>query len=150
VFVPGVYALWQDLAIGGFRPICGGEENPVSHDKSFKRARSDWTEVVLVCRKCSKKLDGGFGEDGDEKLAKVLRKALKTGKGRKARVGVVEVGCFDVCPKNAVVALRASNPGDWVVVPRGASTQAVVQRLGLRGAPTNDDSPVLRVVESLK
>jgi hypothetical protein len=59
----------------------------VSHDKPFKRARSDWTEVVLVCRKCSKKLDGGFGEDGDEKLAKVLRKSVKAkggGKGRKA------------------------------------------------------------------
>lgn len=106
----------------------------MSHDKPFKRARSDWTEVVLVCRKCSKKLDGGFGEDGDEKLSKVLRKAVKAqggGKGRKARVGVIEVGCFDVCPKNAVVAVRASNPGDWVVVPRGAPTATVTERLGL-------------------
>jgi predicted metal-binding protein len=106
----------------------------VSHDKPFKRARSDWTEVVLVCRKCSKKLDGGFGEDGDEKLAKALRKGLKApggGKGRKARVGVIEVDCFDVCPKNAAVAVKASNPGEWVVVPRGASTEAVTERLGL-------------------
>lgn len=121
----------------------------MSHDKPFKRARSDWTEVVLVCRKCSKKLDGGFGEDGDEKLAKVLRKDLKTGKGRKARVGVLEVGCFDVCPKNAVVAVRASKPGDWAVVPRGASTKAVVERLGLQDAPSVDP-PVLRVVEPFK
>ena len=106
----------------------------MSHDKPFKRARSDWTEVVLVCRKCSKKLDGGFGEDGDQRLAKALRKSLKasgSGKGRKAKVAVIEVGCFDVCPKNAVVAVRASNPGDWVVVPRGALTQAVTGRLGL-------------------
>ncbi len=106
----------------------------MSQDKPFKRARSDWTEVVLVCRKCSKKLDGGFGEDGDEKLSKVLRKAVKAqggGKGRKARVGVIEVGCFDVCPKNAVVAVRTSNPGDWVVVPRGAPTATVTERLGL-------------------
>jgi predicted metal-binding protein len=106
----------------------------VSHDKPFKRARSDWTEVVLVCRKCSKKLDGGFGQDGDEKLAKALRRSVKAaggGKGRKAQVAVIEVGCFDVCPKNAVVAVRASNPGEWVVVPRGASTRAVSERLGL-------------------
>jgi len=102
----------------------------VSHDKPFKRARSDWTEVVLICRKCARKLDGGFGPDGDERLAKLLRKALKA-KGRKARVGIVEVGCFDVCPKNAVVAVRASNPGDWVIVPRGASTESVTRRLGL-------------------
>jgi predicted metal-binding protein len=107
----------------------------VSHEKPFKRARSDWTEVVLVCRKCSRKLDGGFGEDGGQRLAKALRKGVKGqgGKGRKARVAVIEVGCFDVCPKNAVVAVRASNPGDWVVVPRGASTAAVTRRLGLPG-----------------
>lgn len=104
----------------------------MSHDKPFKRARSDWTDVVLVCRKCSKKLDGGFGDDGDQRLAKALRKSLKEGgKGRKAKVGVIEVDCLDVCPKNAVMVVKASNPGDWVVTPRGASTQAVMERLGL-------------------
>ncbi len=118
----------------------------MSHDKPFKRARSDWTDVVLVCRKCSKKLDGGFGESGDQKLAKTLRKQVG-GKGRKAKVGVIEVGCFDVCPKNAVVAVRASNPGDWVVVPRGASTRAVTVRLGLDGARADIGSPIPRVVE---
>lgn len=116
--------------------MCGRQprQDPVSHDKPFKRARSDWTEVVLVCRKCSKKLDGGFGEDGDQRLAKALRKGVKSsggGKDRKARVAVIEVGCFDVCPKNAVVAVKASNPGDWLVVPRGAPTRAVTERLGI-------------------
>jgi predicted metal-binding protein len=123
----------------------------VSQDKPFKRARADWTEVILVCRKCSKKLEGGFGEDGDEKLAKVLRKSVKAqggGKGRKARVGVIEVGCFDICPKNAVVAIRGSKPGDWVVVPRGVSTKAVMARFGLDGPPTDVGPPILRVVES--
>jgi len=122
----------------------------VGHDTPFKRARSDWAEVVLVCRKCSKKLDGGFGEDGDQKLAKVLRKsvtAMGGGKGRKARVGVIEVGCFDVCPKNAVVVVKASNPGDWVIVPRDASAKAVTARLGLDGSPMEVGPPILRVVE---
>lgn len=118
--------------------MCGWQprQDPVSHDKPFKRARSDWTDVVLVCRKCSRKLDGGFGEDGDQKLAKALRKSFKVlggGKGRKAKVGVIEVDCLDVCPKNAVVAVKASSPGDWVVVPRGAATHAVTERLGLNG-----------------
>ena len=112
----------------------------MSHDKPFKRARSDWTEVVLVCRKCSKKLDGGFGDDGDQKLAKALRKSFG-GKGRKAKVGVIEVGCFDVCPKNAVVVVKASNPGDWVVAPRGASTRAVTERLGLGESPVEAPAP---------
>ena len=106
----------------------------MSHEKPFKRARSDWTEVVLVCRKCSKKLDGGFGDDGDQRLAKVLRKR-GGGKGRKAQLGVIEVDCLDICPKNAVVAVKASSPGDWVVVPRGATTTAVFERLGLAALP---------------
>jgi predicted metal-binding protein len=123
-------------------------QDPVSHDKPFKRARSDWTEVVLVCRKCSKKLDGGFGEDGDEPLAKVLRKAMKPkggGKGRKARVGVIEVGCFDVCPKNAVVAVRASKPGDWVIVPRGAATRAVTERLALANTDAHSNQGLAKI-----
>lgn len=105
-------------------------------DKPIKRVKADWSEVVLVCRKCSKKLKGGFGDDGDEKLAKVLRKAIGAkGKGRKASAAVIEVDCLDVCPKGAVVAVKASAPREWVVVPRGASTSSVVERLGLGGQP---------------
>lgn len=104
-------------------------------DKPIKRVKADWREVVLVCRKCSKKLDGGFGEDGDQKLAKALRKALGAkGKGRKARAAVIEVDCLDVCPKGAVVAVRASAPKDWAVVPRGTPVKTVVERLGLEPA----------------
>jgi hypothetical protein len=44
---------------------------------------------------------------------------------------VIEVDCLDVCPKGAVVAVRASAPKEWAVVPRGASIKAVVERLGL-------------------
>lgn len=98
----------------------------------IKQVRADWDEVVLVCRKCSRKLDGGFGADGDQKLAKVLRKVLGAkSKGRKARTAVVEVDCLDVCPKNAVVAVRAATPKAWAVIPRGTSARAVAERLGL-------------------
>lgn len=101
-------------------------------DKPIKRVKAEWTEVVLVCRKCSKKLNGGFGEDGDQKLAKALRKAVGAkGKGRKAWISVLEVDCLDVCPKDAVVALRASAPSDWAVVRRGTPIEAVVERLEL-------------------
>ncbi|NQE60711.1 (2Fe-2S) ferredoxin domain-containing protein [Caulobacter sp. RHG1] len=103
-------------------------------EKPIKRVKADWSEVVLVCRKCSKKLDGGFGADGDQKLSKALRKAIGAkSKGRKAKAAVIEVDCLDVCPKGAVVAVRASAPKDWAVIPRGASMTAVVERLGLGG-----------------
>lgn len=103
----------------------------MSKARSIKAVKTDWSQVVLVCRKCSRKLDGGFGQDGDQKLGKALRRAVGGGKGRKARVGVIEVGCFDLCPKDAVVIANASRPGEWVVVPRGTPVAAVTERLGL-------------------
>ena len=67
--------------------------------------RSRWGKAVLVCAKCSKKLDGGFGDSG-KPLAKALRRHLKLKNGPKARAGVVEVKCLDVCPKGAVLVLE--------------------------------------------
>ncbi|USQ97508.1 (2Fe-2S) ferredoxin domain-containing protein [Caulobacter sp. RL271] len=105
--------------------------------RPIKRVKADWREVVLVCRKCSKKLKGGFGADGDQTLAKALRKALGvkgTGRktpNRKASAAVIEVDCLDVCPKGAVVVVRASAPGEWVVTPRGTPVAAVLARLEL-------------------
>jgi len=75
--------------------------------KSFKISKTRWSEVVLVCRKCSKKLDGGFGPDGD----KTLKKAL--------------------CPKDAVVAVNARRPEELLIVPAGADLFEVKARLGL-------------------
>lgn len=100
--------------------------------RPIKPVKTNWTEVVLVCRKCSKKLDGeGFGPDGDQSLRKALRQALGGGKGRKAGAGVIEVGCFDVCPRDAVVVANARTPGQWLVVPRRTAVESVVERLRL-------------------
>jgi predicted metal-binding protein len=104
----------------------------LSQDKPIKNIRADWRDIVLVCRKCSKKLDGGFGKDGDKSLAKTLRKALGARKkGRKSTMAVFEIDCLDICPKGAVVALSAANPSDWTVVPKGTPVEVVIARLGL-------------------
>lgn len=87
--------------------------------------RSDWQGALLVCRKCSKRLGGGFGPRGKTRLAKVLRKAIG-GKGRKARLGVVEVGCLDVCPKDAVTVIDTRRPGEWLLIGPGADIAALV------------------------
>ncbi len=100
--------------------------------RPVKAVRTQWSDVVLVCRKCSKKLKGGgFGPDGDQKLGKALRRELGGGKNRKARAGVIEVGCFDLCPKDAIVVANAATPGQWLVVPRHTPLETVVQRLGV-------------------
>ncbi|MFZ2983371.1 MAG: (2Fe-2S) ferredoxin domain-containing protein, partial [Sphingobium sp.] len=36
--------------------------------------RSNWKTAILVCRKCSKKVDGGFGPKGNQPLGKALKK----------------------------------------------------------------------------
>ena len=100
--------------------------------RAIKLVKTRWTDVVLVCRKCSKKLKGGgFGPDGDLKLAKALRSALGGGKGRKAAAGVIDVDCFDICPKDAVVIANAAAPGEWLVVPRHTPVAAITDRLQL-------------------
>lgn len=95
-------------------------------------AKTKWRDVVLVCRKCSKKLDGkGFGPDADKTLKKALRKYLKAGKGKKVELTVKETDCFDVCPKNAVIAVNAARPKELLIVPAGADLFEVKARLGL-------------------
>jgi len=98
---------------------------------AVKSATTNWRQVVLVCRKCSKKLDGGFGPEGDKSLKKALRKYLKAGKGKKAELVVKETDCFDICPKKAVVAVNAANPKALLIVPAGADLFEVKARLGL-------------------
>lgn len=99
--------------------------------KRIKRTATRWREVILVCRKCSKKLDGGFGPDGDKTLKKALRRYLKAGKGRKSELAVVGADCFDICPRNAVVAVNARRPDELLIVPAGADLFEVKARLGL-------------------
>src|SRR3546814_3765365 len=61
---------------------------------------SGWQDVILVCRKCSKRQGGGFGPQGGKPLAKALRKHHGVKKGCTASVGIVEVGCLGVCPRS--------------------------------------------------
>lgn len=93
--------------------------------------RADWQAAILVCRKCSKRLGGGFGPKGKDRLAKALRKQAGGGKGRKARLGIVEVDCLDICPKGAVTVIDGGKPGEWLLVKAGTPIEEVAERLGL-------------------
>jgi predicted metal-binding protein len=94
----------------------------------IRAARTPWTEILLVCRKCSRKLDGGFGKDGDAPLRTELKQALRDA-GRRRQVRVVETGCFSVCPKRAVSIMRGSRPGEILVVPGGTEAAEILRRL---------------------
>ena len=104
---------------------------------AIKAVRADWQHVVLVCRKCTRKLDGrGFGAEGRQSLAKALGRAANGKakvKPREARLAVIEVDCLKVCPKNAVMAVNARTPQDWVIVPAGTPLPRILDRLDLAG-----------------
>ena len=89
-----------------------------------------WRDVVVVCRKCGKKLDGGFGPKRRDSLKSLLRQALRDiGCGRSVRV--LETDCMGLCPKRGVTALNASRPGTVHIIPEGTKAPDVVRQLGL-------------------
>lgn len=94
----------------------------------MKRARAGWNGAVLVCGKCSRKLDGGFGAKGRSRLAKALRQCAGLGKGRKASVGVIETKCLGLCPKHAVTVVDTRRPGEWLVIEPGEDVAALAAR----------------------
>lgn len=91
--------------------------------------RAGWSGAVLICGKCSKKLDGGFGDKERTSLAKALRGEPGFGKGRKADVGVVETKCLGICPKKAVVVVDTRVPGRWRIVPAGGDVARLSDEL---------------------
>jgi predicted metal-binding protein len=100
----------------------------------LRHVYANWSDAVLVCGKCSRKLDGGFGPKGKTPLAKALRKHLGIKRGRKAPAGVVEVKCLGVCPKGAVTVIDTANPRQWMLVPARADLDTVAATLDLTRA----------------
>lgn len=92
---------------------------------------SNWSQAILVCAKCSKKIGGGFGEGDKVPLAKALRRHLRLKKGRKGEAGIVEVRCLGVCPKNAVVVVKGADSRVWNLVPAGSDLDEIAAELGL-------------------
>ncbi len=92
------------------------------------RELAPWRDLVLLCSKCSRKLDGGFGNKGKHDLKDVLKDALKAA-GRRRELRVVEVDCLGLCPKRAVTAISTARPGEMLVVPQGADAAGVLSVL---------------------
>ena len=114
----------------------------MGNDRAWNQAKAEWRDIVLVCRKCSRKLDGGFGPDGHEAFAKALRGSLgelRNAKALRREVAVIVVGGLDVCSKRAIVVVKGSEPETLLKVPEGAEMAEVVERLRLhRGDRTGE------------
>jgi hypothetical protein len=87
-----------------------------------------WRTVFIICRKCGKKLDGGFGRKRKETLRTLLRETLRSA-GRRRDVRICETSCLGLCPKGGVTALNATSPGTIHVIPAGADGAEVMRTL---------------------
>ena len=87
-----------------------------------------WKTVLLVCGKCTRKMDGGFGPKGKDTLKSALRSGLQS-RGQRREVTVIETRCMGICPKKAVTVLNADCPWSILTVPRKTETDAVLARL---------------------
>ena len=87
-----------------------------------------WKNVVLLCGKCSKKLDGGFGPKRKQTLRSVLREALKA-TNRRREIRILETRCMGLCPKKAITALNATHPGNLLTIPEGTAIEQVLMQL---------------------
>ncbi len=93
-----------------------------------KNLATGWNDIIFLCRKCSRKLKGGFGEDGTATLRQALRAELRN-TGQRGQVGLLEVKCLGICPKLAVTAGRASQPGQLMIVPVGSQGATALSEL---------------------
>jgi hypothetical protein len=76
-----------------------------------------WKTVILLCGKCARKLDGGFGHNNKRSLRAAMHTELKA-RGLRRQVRLIETRCMGVCPNKAVTALNAGFPGRVVTVPK--------------------------------
>lgn len=100
----------------------------MSEDHGSLSRPTPWQQVVVLCRKCGKKLDGGFGPKRKDTLKSVLRQSLRE-HGRRRDVRVFETGCMGVCPKRGVTALNATRPGTLHVIQAGAEPAEAARTL---------------------
>ncbi|MBA4049148.1 MAG: hypothetical protein C0476_11470 [Sphingomonas sp.] len=90
-----------------------------------------WRGAVLVCARCSDRFGPGFGRSGRERLASALRRQLGIRRFRRATIGVVEVGCLGICPRDAVTVANPGIPDRYALATPEGELSALIDRLGL-------------------
>jgi predicted metal-binding protein len=102
--------------------------------KSVETRTTPWRNIVLLCGKCSRKMDGGYGHRGKETLRTALRQSLSD-QGIRREVRIIETKCLGICPKKAVVAINTARPQIILTIPAGTNVDAVATQLLHPDAP---------------
>ena len=88
----------------------------MNRTREIRTLPTPWQSIILLCGKCARKLDGGYGPEKDATLRSALRMALKEA-GHRRDVRIIETRCMGICPKKAVTVVNASRPGIIFVIP---------------------------------
>lgn len=107
-------------------------EEIVTQDREVVRSyRVPWKgQLVLVCRKCQKKLKHGGQRKGIAKLGKALKKRTRDAEDG-LKLHVIEVPCMKLCPKGGVTVCtqRQLGRGECSIVWSGADVDALVEQM---------------------
>jgi predicted metal-binding protein len=97
-------------------------------DDPVRTRPTPWKTILLLCGKCARKLDGGYGLKSKDTLREALQAELSS-RGLRRQVRIMETRCMGICPKRAVTALSASEPGTILTVPRSTPAEQALKLL---------------------
>ncbi len=145
IFLLRLHILWRPIAHLGF--LCGVwlggpeaaeriqqfmSEEVVTQDREVVRSyQVPWKgQLVLVCRKCQKKLKHGGKRKGIAKLGKALKKRARDAEDG-LKLHVIEVPCLKMCPKEGVTVCtqRQLGRGECSIVWSGADVDALIENM---------------------
>jgi hypothetical protein len=96
----------------------------MSNERSLRSYRAPWKgQLLLICRKCQKKLKHGGKKKSLAKLGKTLKKD-------RPQFHVIEVSCLKMCPKGAVTVCTQQQlaRGECSIVGTGADVDALLEQ----------------------
>lgn len=98
---------------------------------SIRTVTTPSTTLVAICKKCGKKMGGGFGDGGGKSLAKALKTHLDLPKWKRSPIRIVETGCTKLCPRRAVAVTTSRDPTLVFVIPQETPVGEIAAHLGL-------------------
>ena len=109
-----------------------------AHEAWHRTVATRSTTLVAVCRKCGKKLGGGFGDGGRQSLAKALKQCSACRNGS-ARRSASSRRVHEAMPKGAVAVTASGDPRLVSVIPARRRSTPSWRTLGSAPPPVPRD-----------
>jgi predicted metal-binding protein len=104
--------------------------NGARHSQGVRSYGVPWKgQLLLVCRKCQKKLKPGGKKQALSKLSKALKKRARHDENA-PKLHVIEVSCLNLCPKGGVTVCTQHQlaHGKCSIVRSGADVDALYEQ----------------------